>query len=665
MLNKIKKSIGMKLILMLIAVIIVSVSIMGSVIYKSIEGMFISDLKANSTEITGKLEDNLNSFFKTNEDTINMLTSNITITDAMYWKESIDLQFLDNALLNVKEAYPDIISVYVAKPDNSLVIYPHITIPKDIILKDRIWYKGAVEKQGIYWTQPYTDLNTKETLITVSSPIKTSRGEFGGVVAFDISLKSLQSLILKVKLGESGEFTLIDKDNIAIAHRNSEVIGKKADLFGLENVINKAVSGSEDYERNGDKRIAIFDKIEKTDWKIISTVSYNEINSKASVVIGITMICCIVIVLVGIVLVYFATKGITRSISSIKDDLEQVGNGNLNRVSNIKSRDELGELSGSFNEAIENLRSFMISVKGVAGEVTSVSTTIAATSQETNACIEEISKTVSEVASTTYEETRNIEEGIEKGEELSKALDNISKAIESSRESFNRADELNQSGTSKINTLIDKTKSNNTAFKEVQNIIKEVDVATSKIGDIVTAIGAIASQTNLLALNAAIEAARTGESGRGFAVVADEVRKLASESESATGEIARLISDIQKQSKSAVESVKVSIDASQAQDMAVRETEDIFNNINNNIREIYTGIEEIVSLNEEILTAREGITRAMNSITNSSSETNRASQEIANLTNSQLEAFDKVSEIATNLSILVDELNSELNQFSV
>ncbi|MEG2811850.1 MAG: hypothetical protein RR912_04980, partial [Clostridium sp.] len=89
MLNKIKKSIGMKLILMLIAVIIVSVSIMGSVIYKSIEGMFISDLKTNSTEITGKLEDNLNSFFKTNEDTINMLTSNITITDAMYWKESI------------------------------------------------------------------------------------------------------------------------------------------------------------------------------------------------------------------------------------------------------------------------------------------------------------------------------------------------------------------------------------------------------------------------------------------------------------------------------------------------------------------------------------------------------------------------------------------------
>ncbi|MEF9951433.1 MAG: methyl-accepting chemotaxis protein [Clostridium sp.] len=665
MLSKIKKSIGMKLILMLVAVIIVSVSIMGTIIYKNIEGMFIDDLVVTSKEVTDKLEDNLNSFFKGNEDTINMLTMDINITDAMYWKEDNDLKYLNNVLQNIKNAYPDIISVYVAKPDNSLAIYPYVEIPKDIILKDRVWYKGAVESNGIYWTEPYSDLNTKETLITLSAPLKTSKGEFGGVVAFDINLKSLQNLIMKVKLGETGEFLLLDKENIAIAHKKTDIIGKKADLFGLEKVIDKLDSGSQDYNRNGDERIAIFDKIKKTGWKIISTVSYSEINSKASVVVNITIISCLIISLVGIVLVYFATKRITKGINNIKNDLQEVGEGNLNIVSNISSRDEVGELSKSFNEAIDNLRVFIRSVKGVAGEVTTLSTTIAATSEETNACIEEISKTVNEVASTTYEETKNITDGTRKSEELSFALDNISRAIESSKDSFNKADKLNEEGISKINILIDKTKSNNIAFKEVQTIIKEVDSATSQIGDIVVAISSIASQTNLLALNAAIEAARTGEAGRGFAVVADEVRKLASESENATGEISRLITDIQKQSKNAVDSVKTSIDASKAQETAVRETEEIFYNINNNIKDIYLGIDEIVKLNEEILLTREEIAQSMNSISYSSTKTNEASQEIAKLTENQLNAFEKVSGIASDLSILVDDLNQELNKFTV
>ena len=196
--------------------------------------------------------------------------------------------------------------------------------------------------------------------------------------------------------------------------------------------------------------------------------------------------------------------------------------------------------------------------------------------------------------------------------------------------SSNIMNEAIDKGIKIIKNLIQNSESVSQNNKNVFNTMMDLKEMSEKIEKITIVISDISEQTNLLALNAAIEAARVGEAGLGFAVVADEVGKLAEQSKESVTNINEIIGNLQKETMKSVKAVEDLISANNIQNNLVKETEKMFDDINQNTLKVK---DKIIKVNErigQILVANGEIVNSINNISAISEET-FASAEEANL----------------------------------
>jgi len=228
-------------------------------------------------------------------------------------------------------------------------------------------------------------------------------------------------------------------------------------------------------------------------------------------------------VALSLIIAWFITVGITKPLRTLKDVAHKIESGDLGVRWEVKSRDEVGELSVSLEHMVDGLRRLVQGIRRTSESVRTLSHGLSSMAAETGSAITEVANTSNEFASSSVNMAENAESMRMNTEhavnELERGLDMLRVAVKDVASARNDVQDL----THAVSGLAEQSK---------------------EIGAIVDLITEISDQTNLLALNAAIEAARAGESGRGFAVVADEVRRLAEQSREASGDIAGLVQEI-------------------------------------------------------------------------------------------------------------------------
>jgi methyl-accepting chemotaxis protein len=207
---------------------------------------------------------------------------------------------------------------------------------------------------------------------------------------------------------------------------------------------------------------------------------------------------------------YLVTQG---GLNEVRRHLDAMADGDLTTHPNPWGKDEAATLMLSLHDMQAALRNIVLRVRASSGSIVDASSEIAAASMD--------------LSGRTEQAAANLEES-------AASIEQISATVNHTAESVRQAAQL-ASGNAQTAVR------GGTVVGQVVDTMRDINVSSKKIGDIIGTIDGIAFQTNILALNAAVEAARAGDQGRGFAVVASEVRSLAQRSALAAREIKTLI----------------------------------------------------------------------------------------------------------------------------
>ncbi|MDF0698422.1 methyl-accepting chemotaxis protein [Rhizobium sp. MC63] len=218
-----------------------------------------------------------------------------------------------------------------------------------------------------------------------------------------------------------------------------------------------------------------------------------------------------VALLIAAITAFWIASTISKGLGRANTVVREVSEGDLTKMADITSHDEIGELLGNVNIMIERLR-------GVVADAISAAENVSSGSQELSASSEQVSQGATEQAASAEEASASMEQ---MAANIKQNADNAAQTEKIARQSARDAEASGEAVTRAVDAM--------------RTIAQKIGIVQE-----------IARQTDLLALNAAVEAARAGEHGKGFAVVASEVRKLAERSQSAAAEISSMSSDTVK-----------------------------------------------------------------------------------------------------------------------
>ena len=492
----------------------------------------------------------------------------------------------------------------------------------------------------------------RKTVVAANSERKTIVGLESGVAGLGIRgivpIVSAGRHLGSIEFGLTFGRTFFDEFKRA---RNIDVAFLLTDASGFKEFAstmgNQSFFGNEDYrqgtsgrfvsqrgELNGVPTAALLGPIKDFSGQPIGVVELVMDNSEYVQAHSRACYLAIVATLIGVLFAalggLLVARGISRPIMRMTAAMRDLADGNLDvEVEAGERKDEVGQMARAvavFKDSAIRVRrmqdeqeqakaraeeerrrtmmmiadSFEASVSGIVNGVSSAATEMEATARSMTSIADRSKEQTFTVSNASELASSNVSTVASAAEQLSSSMNEISRSLAHASTVVGKAAEEGQQSNDKVQRL---------------------NIAASKIGEVVALINQIASQTNLLALNATIEAARAGDSGRGFAVVASEVKTLATQTAKATEEIRAQIAEVQADTADTVQSISMIC-------RTIQEVDEISQAIASSVGQQDAATREIASNVQSAASRVEEVTRNVAGVTTGVKQTGDVATEV-------------------------------------
>ena len=256
-----------------------------------------------------------------------------------------------------------------------------IGVSKNYLPAKRPWYQAAVAADRPTWSKIFQfSSDTAVRLgITAVQPYYDESGTFLGVLGTDIVLAQLGDFLKTLKIGQSGQTLIVERDGKLVAsstlHQPFKVVEGKAQRIDatasddplisstVKNLGNlTAISDRRqlEYQLKGDRQfvqVLPFADGRGIDWLIVVVVPEADFMGQIRQNTQITVLLSLAALMAAILLGLITSRWIVRPILRLEEAASELAKGKWEQTIDLKRSDELGRLAKSFNSMARQLRS--------------------------------------------------------------------------------------------------------------------------------------------------------------------------------------------------------------------------------------------------------------------------------------------------------------------
>ncbi len=670
------KSVGVKLFLIIFSAILVCVLIVGLFSYSTSKSIIKEKVTESGTVALSQSQGKLDLMFKNYED----LTLQIML----------DKNIQDN--ISMMQASGDSYQQFVASKKLSDALQVYVLGNTSLANASIIPIKGTIgisvggsavsieDAQKSDWMKQIVDaggkvvwLPTKSHGLSSASPgptfalgrvlknANTNKGDY--ILLVEVYLQQISDQLADVSLGSGSEIMIVDDANNLVYSKDVAQLEKPLSIK-LPTSDSSVTHGSlQAVSPGGSDLLVMYDQFDRMDWRIVGTVPVQSLVQDAAKIRNLTWIIAAIAALLAIGIGLLVIRMVAIPLVRLCNLMNEAAQGNLSVRSKVKSRDEIGQLSESFNQMMAQITALVTQTSRTAQEVLHTATELTDASKKTAGSAREIAVATEEIANGATSLAVEAEKGSDLTTEIGEQMQQVMSANRQMGAAASEVESASQQGTAYMNTLIEKT---GQTEEMTRSMVEKVDLlkeSTRSIRKILDVLNNISKQTNILSLNATIEAARAGAAGKGFMVVADEIRKLADQSRQSIDVVGQITETIQKEIDETVSVLSTAYPIFQQQIQSVKEANQIFLKVQGQMSEF---VERLDSVTDSIgvLDRSQGVlSEAMSNVSAVAEEASATSEEVASLSNEQTNISEGLVKLSDKLESVSTELKETLSRF--